>query len=209
MWNWGPTPRLVWGQVVFKSGKYSDILLTRAISCDVLCWFSIVAQQCIQKSILLLNFVPVWTKGEGQKAESTEDCGLSHSEKRQRTSSVVEADFQAADAALAFGSSGPVSSDSSPAADSRTAKQVLDSPPSDTAPASQSKPLDGPASEQEDALSSPSTPTRKPPFSRGRLRLLSFRSMEEHKPAPSIKEKYPILRHVLDFIKDQSLFHER
>ncbi|XP_066491104.1 LOW QUALITY PROTEIN: zinc finger ZZ-type and EF-hand domain-containing protein 1 [Tiliqua scincoides] len=167
-----------------------------------------LAQQCIQKSILLLNFLPVWTKAEDQNSDSTEDFRLIHGEKRQRTSSVVEADFQAADAVPSCGSPGPVCSESSPSADSRTTKQGLDSPQSDTASASRNKSLDGPASEQEDALSSPSTPTRKPPFSRGRLRLLSFRSMEEHKPAPSIKEKYPILKHVLDFIKDQALVHE-
>lgn len=178
------------------------------VCCDVFCWFSIVAQQCIQKSILLLNFLPVWTKAGGQNSDNVENFGQSHNEKRQRTSSIIEADFQAADAVPACGSPGHVTLESSPAADSRT-KQGLDSPQSDKASMLQSKPPDGPACEQEDALSSPSTPTRKPPFSRGRLRLLSFRSMEEHKPVPSIKEKYPILKYVLDFIKDQSLFHER
>ena len=57
--------------------------------------------------------------------------------------------------------------------------------------------------------SSPSAPARRPPFSRGRLRLLSFRSVEEARPAPTVKEKYPMLRDVLDFIKDQALSHER
>lgn len=56
---------------------------------------------------------------------------------------------------------------------------------------------------------SPSAPARRPPFARGRLRLLSFRSVEEARPAPTVKEKYPVLKDVLDFIKDQSLSHDR
>ncbi|OWK59854.1 Zinc finger ZZ-type and EF-hand domain-containing protein 1 [Lonchura striata] len=68
--------------------------------------------------------------------------------------------------------------------------------------------MDDPQQYQEDVSSPPSTPTRKSQLSRGRLRLLSFRSMEEPKPVPTVKEKYPVLKNILDFIKDQSLSHE-
>ncbi|XP_044274792.1 zinc finger ZZ-type and EF-hand domain-containing protein 1-like, partial [Varanus komodoensis] len=165
-----------------------------------------LAQQCIQKSLLLLNFLPARTKVEGRDLESTEESRLCHAEKCQRTSSVVEADFQASGSAAA---SSFVFPERSEAGDSESKRNQVPSPSQAELPsASQSKTLDRVPSEQEEALSSPSTPTRKPPFNRGRLRLLSFRSMEESKPVPNIKEKYPILRHVLDFIKDQTLSHE-
>uniref|UniRef100_A0A8C2EGA8 Zinc finger, ZZ-type with EF hand domain 1 n=1 Tax=Cyprinus carpio TaxID=7962 RepID=A0A8C2EGA8_CYPCA len=43
---------------------------------------------------------------------------------------------------------------------------------------------------------------RKAPFSRGRLRLLSLRSMEEPRMAPPVKERFPILKHIHSFMKD-------
>lgn len=53
---------------------------------------------------------------------------------------------------------------------------------------------------------SPSTfPRKAPSFSRGRLRLLSLRSVEEPRSAPSIKERYPLLKHIINFMKDQTL----
>ncbi|XP_054857932.1 zinc finger ZZ-type and EF-hand domain-containing protein 1 isoform X2 [Eublepharis macularius] len=164
-----------------------------------------LAQQCIQKSLLLLSFLPARTKAERHDSDSMEDFGQGHKDKRRRTSSVIEADFQAADATPACRVMDSASTEGS-RVDLR--KQEPDSPQAEKASASPSKLLDSGASEQEDVSSPPSTPTRKPPFSRGRLRLLSFRSMEEPKSMPSIKERYPILKHVLDFIKDQSLCHE-
>ncbi|XP_063002745.1 zinc finger ZZ-type and EF-hand domain-containing protein 1 isoform X1 [Elgaria multicarinata webbii] len=168
-----------------------------------------LAEQCIQKSLLLLNFLPSRTKAEGRDSDTVEEFGRCHKDKRRRTSSVVEADFQASDSAAACGISGFVFPEGSQAIDSEPKrKQAPGSPQAESVSASQNKPLERVPSEQEDGMSPPSTPTRKPPFNRGRLRLLSFRSMEESKPVPSIKEKYPILRHTLDFIKDQSLSHE-
>lgn len=52
---------------------------------------------------------------------------------------------------------------------------------------------------------SPSALHQKAPFSRARLRLLSCRSTEEPRMTPSVKERYPILKHILNFIKDQTL----
>ncbi|KAJ3588924.1 hypothetical protein NHX12_009777 [Muraenolepis orangiensis] len=45
----------------------------------------------------------------------------------------------------------------------------------------------------------------QPHFSRGRLRLLSYRSVEESRALPSVRERYPILKHLLNFMKDQAL----
>ncbi|XP_053130784.1 zinc finger ZZ-type and EF-hand domain-containing protein 1 isoform X2 [Hemicordylus capensis] len=172
-----------------------------------------LAQQCIQKSLLLLSFLPARTQAEGRGSDPAEDSGQGHKDKRPRTSSIVEADFQAADAAPVCRAAVAAAASVSPeggqagAADSRR-KPAPGSPQPETPTAPPSSPLDGAALEPEEAASPPSTPTRKPPFSRGRLRLLSFRSMEEARPLPSIKEKHPVLKHALDFIKDQSLSHE-
>lgn len=168
---------------------------------------SIVAQQCIQKSLLLLNFLPVRPKTEGLNSDHLEDPGQVLNGKRHRTSSVVEADFQASHLSPACEATGFPFPEGGQNSELKK-KQVPDSPQRELASASQNSSLEK-NSEPEETLSPPSTPTRKPPFSRGRLRLLSFRSMEESKPAPSIKEKYPILKDILDFIKNQSLSHER
>ncbi|KAJ7332014.1 hypothetical protein JRQ81_014194 [Phrynocephalus forsythii] len=57
-----------------------------------------LAQQCIQKSLLLLSFLSARTKAEGRDADNPEDLRRSHQDKRQRTSSIVKSDFQASDA---------------------------------------------------------------------------------------------------------------
>lgn len=113
-----------------------------------------------------------------------------------RTSSVVEEHFQASESPMDTGtlaaSSGGPSSD--------VPLKLL---PSGGPPATE---VSFATAEEP---SSPSAPARRPPFTRGRLRLLSFRSVEEARPVPTVKEKYPVLKDVLDFIKDQSLSHER
>ncbi|XP_073091090.1 zinc finger ZZ-type and EF-hand domain-containing protein 1 isoform X1 [Manis javanica] len=157
-----------------------------------------LAKECIQKSLLLLKFLPVGVSLKGscdRLVTGAETDHLQPLDKRQRTSSVVEEYFQASasptDAAL------PAVGDRSPSSD------VQPKLPPSGGPAASEMP-----SATAEEPSSPCTPTRRPPFTRGRLRLLSFRSMEEARPIPTVKEKYPVLKDVLDFIKDQSLSHE-
>uniref|UniRef100_A0A452QCF9 Zinc finger ZZ-type and EF-hand domain containing 1 n=1 Tax=Ursus americanus TaxID=9643 RepID=A0A452QCF9_URSAM len=141
------------------------------------------AKECIQKSLLLLRFSPVGVSSKESRdrlAGADDTDHLQPQDKRPRTSSVLEEHFQAS---VSPGEAGaPAAGDGSPGSDlsSATAEEP----------------------------SSPSAPARRPPFTRGRLRLLSFRSVEEARPAPTVKEKYPVLKDVLDFIKDQSLSHE-
>uniref|UniRef100_A0A674GFB3 Zinc finger ZZ-type and EF-hand domain containing 1 n=1 Tax=Taeniopygia guttata TaxID=59729 RepID=A0A674GFB3_TAEGU len=144
-----------------------------------------LAKLCVQKSLLLLNFLPIRAKTKDSASDSLEAQDMDDpqqyvSDQCQRQGSAVDMDFQAAPS---------VSS-------------------TEAAAACHSKPVENTVSQQEDVSSPPSTPTRKSQLSRGRLRLLSFRSMEEPKPVPTVKEKYPILKNILDFIKDQSLSHE-
>uniref|UniRef100_A0A8C6RQT6 Zinc finger, ZZ-type with EF hand domain 1 n=1 Tax=Nannospalax galili TaxID=1026970 RepID=A0A8C6RQT6_NANGA len=155
-----------------------------------------LAKECIQKSLLLLKFLPMGksSKENNDKLVPVDETDhLQPLDRRQRTSSVVEEHFQASasptEAAL------PTPGDKSPGLQSQP-KLPPSSGPSATEVSTTEEP------------SSPSTPSRRPPFTRGRLRLLSFRSMEEARPVPTVKEKYPMLKDVMDFIKDQSLSHE-
>lgn len=145
------------------------------------------ARHCAQKSLLLLRFLPVGVSpraGPWELSAGPDEVVLQPQGHRHRGSSVGEEHFQA---------SGP------------------ESPwqQAETSPAPSGMPLERSVSQQEDIASPPSTPTRKPALGRGRLRLLSFRSVEEARLAPTVTEKYPLLKDVMDFIKDQALSHER
>lgn len=169
----------------------------------------------MQKSLLLLNFLPVRVKTKGSTSDSLEaqDGDNVHqyiNDRNQRKSSVVETDFQAAHSSSSSGVTRSVSVEGEQTTQSDTKiKQISDPLQTEEVSAFHSKPSENTALQQEDVPSPPSTPTRKSQFSRGRLRLLSFRSMEEPRAVPTLKEKYPILKSILDFIKDQSLSHER
>ncbi|XP_032901823.1 zinc finger ZZ-type and EF-hand domain-containing protein 1 isoform X3 [Amblyraja radiata] len=56
-------------------------------------------------------------------------------------------------------------------------------------------------------LHSPFSPKPKGSFNKGRLRLLSLKSMEEFKIVP-IQDKYPILKSILEFMKDTNISSE-
>ncbi|GCC35998.1 hypothetical protein chiPu_0014488 [Chiloscyllium punctatum] len=56
-------------------------------------------------------------------------------------------------------------------------------------------------------LPSPFSSKAKPAFGKGRLRLLSLRSMEEFKMV-LVQDKYPILKNILDFMKDSNISSE-
>lgn len=177
--------------------------------------FCVAAKLCMQKSLLLLNFSPVRAKTKDSASDSLEDQDTDDiqqyaSEKCQRKGSVVDMDFQAAHTLSSSGGGPrPGSKEGSQVTHSDTKiKRVPDPLQAEEASACHSKPVESTVS-QQDVSSPPSTPTRKSQFSRGRLRLLSFRSMEEPRAVPTVKEKYPILKNILDFIKDQSLSHER
>lgn len=169
----------------------------------------------MQKSLLLLNFLPVRAKtkdsaSDSLEAQNIDDIQQYVSDKCQRKGSVVDADFQAAHSLSSNGVTHSVSKEGGQMIKTdRKIKQVPDPLQTEEASAFHSKPVENTVSQQEDISSPPSTPTRKSQFSRGRLRLLSFRSMEEPRAVPTVKEKYPVLKNILDFIKDQSLSHER
>lgn len=56
---------------------------------------------------------------------------------------------------------------------------------------------------------SPLAFSRRAAFSRGRLRLLSLRSLEETRATPAVKERFPILKHIFNFMKDTAVCETR
>ncbi|NXY62540.1 ZZEF1 protein, partial [Callaeas wilsoni] len=173
-----------------------------------------LAKLCVQKSLLLLNFLPVRAKTKDSASDSLEAQDMDDpqqyvSEKCQRQGSAVGMDFQAAQSVSSGAGAHPASREGGPTSQpDLKVKQIPDLHQAEAASALHSKPVENTVSQQEDVSSPPSTPTRKSQLGRGRLRLLSFRSMEEPRAVPTVKEKYPILKNILDFIKDQSLSHE-
>ncbi|KAM4797044.1 zinc finger ZZ-type and EF-hand domain-containing protein 1 [Rhinophrynus dorsalis] len=161
-----------------------------------------LAKHCIEKSLLLLKFVPAVSRLSVESCQSKEDNSQCHSREIQRKSSIVESDFQAA-------SGSPES-----AHPAIVGKFQVHDPGSQKMPESEQFRYETPTvqtkypEKAEETSSPPPTPTRKAPLSRVRLRLLSFRSMEEAKVVPTVKEKYPILRNILDFVKDPAISHE-
>lgn len=150
------------------------------------CIFSL-ADACIEKSLLLLRFPPC-----GPSCHDTDNSKAAEgsSAPLPGSNSISEGDFQAS------------SSVGSPSVVNRERAQS-------SSTGDQSK-LDNKDSEEnlctqpgEPAL--PSVPTHKTPFSRSRLRLLSCRSIEEPGMASSVKDRYPMIKHILNFIRDQGV----
>ncbi|XP_036975972.1 zinc finger ZZ-type and EF-hand domain-containing protein 1 isoform X2 [Acanthopagrus latus] len=160
-----------------------------------------LADMCIEKSLLLFRFAPCGVPC--QDSDSTKAAEGS-SAPLLRSSSISEGDFQP--------SSSPVPQ-SSGAEEGGEAKAGQNQPPGAQAQNSSSCVHSRPGhrgsteslSSQSGEPASPSAFPRKAPFSRARLRLLSCRSIEEPRMTPSVKDRYPILKHILNFIRDQAL----
>ncbi|XP_077596261.1 zinc finger ZZ-type and EF-hand domain-containing protein 1 [Stigmatopora nigra] len=148
-----------------------------------------LAEMCIEKCLLLFRFSPSGTPCSdtpfSKATEGSEAPGL-----------VSEDDFQASSGLLpptlaSTEETKPVQSHSS---------NVLN--PSCTQCKSETNSR---GSTESLSSLSPSALTHKAPFARARLRLLSCRSMEEPRGTPSIKDRFPLLKHILNFIKDNAL----
>lgn len=153
-------------------------------SCNVF-----AADTCIEKSLLLFRFSPC--RVPCQNSDSSKKTGGS-SGPLLRSSSISEGDFQASSSLASITAEG-----TQPAA---VQDQSL-SAHSKSGHKSSSESL----SSQTAEPASPSTFPRKAPFSRSRLRLLSCRSIEEPLMTSSIKDRYPMIKHILNFIRDQAL----
>ncbi|XP_036379295.1 zinc finger ZZ-type and EF-hand domain-containing protein 1 isoform X2 [Megalops cyprinoides] len=172
-----------------------------------------LADTCILKSLLLFRFSPSPIGAQRQDSEAARAPGGGAAHPLLRSVSISEGDFQASP------SSGPQASGAEASSDA-PAPTPEESHPSRIQPQSSSASDPGSASglaaspqrgsteslvSQPGDPSSPSALVRKAPFSKGRLRLLSFRSMEEPRLTVSIKDRFPILKHILSFMKDQAI----
>ncbi|XP_062414058.1 zinc finger ZZ-type and EF-hand domain-containing protein 1 isoform X3 [Pungitius pungitius] len=160
-----------------------------------------LAEMCIEKSLLLFRFTNCgepWQDSDSFKAAEGSNAPL------PRSSSISEADFQAS---AAVGKQTVVSGEGEDArVGASQPSAALGQNSSSCGQSSQA--LIGSTESVSSHSGDPSSPSPFPriaPFSRARLRLLSCRSIEEPQMTPTIKDRYPILKHILNFIKDQAL----
>lgn len=158
------------------------------------------AEMCIKKSLLLFRFGPCGVTC--QDSDSFKATGGS-SDLLLRSSSISEGDFQAS-SSLAPQNAGSEEGSEARSGENKSGAQVQHS-------SSCGHNKQGHTGSTETLSSHPGEPAspsglpRKPPFSRARLRLLSCRSIEEPRMTPPVKDRYPMLKHILNFIRDQAL----
>lgn len=149
---------------------------------------------CIEKSLLLLRFPPCGQPSRDSdkpKAAEGSSAPLPHS------NSISDGDFQASPS---VGSPSVVKreKDQSPGAQAQNSSAGDQSMPDNKGSGEN-------LSTQPGQPALPSVIPHKTPFSRSRLRLLSCRSIEEPSMTSSVKDRYPIVKHILNFIRDQGV----
>ncbi|KAM9728084.1 zinc finger ZZ-type and EF-hand domain-containing protein 1 [Menidia menidia] len=160
-----------------------------------------LAEMCIEKSLLLFRFAPCGKTCQGSDPSKAAEGSFVP---LLRSSSISEGDFQAS-SSLGPPTEGPQeSSDAGTKPSQSSSTQIPSSSSCDHSKRGHEGSTES-LSSQPAEPASPSTFTRKAPFSRSRLRLLSCRSIEEPRMTSSVKECYPILKHIINFIKDQAL----
>ncbi|XP_015252043.1 PREDICTED: zinc finger ZZ-type and EF-hand domain-containing protein 1-like isoform X1 [Cyprinodon variegatus] len=148
-----------------------------------------LAEMCIEKSLLLFRFAPCGRSCQGGEPSKAPEGSVSP---LLRSKSVSEGDFQPS---TSLGPQPGLPDD---------ARQGQSQPNPENHRGGHGELSEGLLSQPKEPAS-PSTFPRKAPFSRSRLRLLSCRSLEDSNIVPSVKERYPILKHILNFMKDQAL----
>lgn len=153
-----------------------------------------LADMCIEKSLLLFRFPPCGVPSQ--------ESAVGRVDPLLRSSSISEGDFQASP------SHEPQTQGNEEGTEAKEEQNQPSSFQTQTSCGSSKRGHKGSTeslSSQPGEPTSPSTFSRKAPFTRARLRLLSCRSIEEPRMTPSVKDRYPILKHILNFIKDQAL----
>ncbi|XP_062261903.1 zinc finger ZZ-type and EF-hand domain-containing protein 1 isoform X1 [Platichthys flesus] len=160
-----------------------------------------LADTCIEKSLLLFRFPPCEVTCQYNDCVKAAEGGNAP---LLRSSSISEADFQPSSSPV------PQTAGAEEGGEAKVGQSNSSGAPAQN-PTSGGQSRRGHIGSSESLSSqtgepaSPSAVPRKPLFSRARLRLLSCRSVEEPRMIPSIKDRYPILKHILNFIRDQSL----
>uniref|UniRef100_A0AAY5EHD3 Zinc finger, ZZ-type with EF hand domain 1 n=1 Tax=Electrophorus electricus TaxID=8005 RepID=A0AAY5EHD3_ELEEL len=133
-----------------------------------------LAEMCISKSLLLFRFTPAGiTSAPPPSPKPAEGAGP-----LLRSVSVSEGDFH------------PCPSPTTSQAPAGPGSEAGLRGSTESIPSQPGEPL------------SPQASSRRAPFTRGRLRLLSHRSVEENRAAPPVKERHPLLKHIHCFMKD-------
>ncbi|KAM3601090.1 uncharacterized protein V6R79_007539 [Siganus canaliculatus] len=160
-----------------------------------------LADTCIEKSLLLFRFT---SRGVPSQDSDSSKAVEGSSAPLLRSSSISEGDFQASSSA------GSQAVPSEEGGEVRTGQSQPSTAQAQNASScghnlpGRKGSTDSVSSQSGDSTS-PSAIPRKAPFSRARLRLLSCRSIEEPRMTPSVKDRFPILKHILNFIRDQAL----
>nr|XP_019941221.1 PREDICTED: zinc finger ZZ-type and EF-hand domain-containing protein 1 isoform X3 [Paralichthys olivaceus] len=160
-----------------------------------------LAEICIEKSLLLFRFAPCGvTCQDIDSVKAAEGSSVPF----LRSSSISEGDFQPSSSPVPQ-TAGAEEGGEAKIERSNSSGAQAQNPTSCGHSRQGHRGSSESLSSQTGEPASPSTIPRKPLFSRARLRLLSCRSIEEPRMIPSIKDRYPILKHILNFIRDQSL----
>ncbi|XP_076867897.1 LOW QUALITY PROTEIN: zinc finger ZZ-type and EF-hand domain-containing protein 1 [Brachyhypopomus gauderio] len=163
-----------------------------------------LAEICISKSLLLFRFTPAASPPTPSPKPAESAVPL------LRSISISESDFRACPSPTTSHSSAvPETAASSSPADAHPLRvQTQDSCASDPGSSAGAQGLRGSSESlhsQPGEPLSPQTSSRRAPFARGRLRLLSHRSVEESRVVPPIKERHPLLKHIFCFMKDMGI----
>uniref|UniRef100_A0A7N8X3D4 Zinc finger, ZZ-type with EF hand domain 1 n=1 Tax=Mastacembelus armatus TaxID=205130 RepID=A0A7N8X3D4_9TELE len=160
-----------------------------------------LAEMCIEKSLLLFRFAPC-----GVTCQDSDSFKVAEGSSAVllRSSSISEGDFQDSSSTGSLNAGSEESSEARGGQSKSSGAQVQS-----TSSCGHSRRVHRDSTEsvssQPGEPASPSAFPRKAPFSRAHLRLLSCRSIEEPRMIPSVKDCYPILKHILNFIRDQAL----
>ncbi|XP_035382867.1 zinc finger ZZ-type and EF-hand domain-containing protein 1 isoform X1 [Electrophorus electricus] len=164
-----------------------------------------LAEMCISKSLLLFRFTPAGiTSAPPPSPKPAEGAGP-----LLRSVSVSEGDFHPCPSPTTSqapaGPGSEAAAMASPVEAHPVRLQTQDSSASDPGASAGAQGLRGSTESipsQPGEPLSPQASSRRAPFTRGRLRLLSHRSVEENRAAPPVKERHPLLKHIHCFMKD-------
>uniref|UniRef100_A0A672LP28 Zinc finger ZZ-type and EF-hand domain containing 1 n=1 Tax=Sinocyclocheilus grahami TaxID=75366 RepID=A0A672LP28_SINGR len=164
-----------------------------------------LAEICISRSLFLFRFSPSGGTSALLEQEPSRPEDGACAAPLLRSVSTSEGDFQPSPSVPSISQNPEAAEAATPPGASQ--RDQMFSAPVEAGPSSSisSQGATGSSESLQSQTGEPLSPLvfpRKAPFSRGRLRLLSLRSMEEPRMAPPVKERFLILKHILSFMKD-------
>lgn len=198
---------------------FNFLSLSHSLSCapSLFYFFLSPAEICINKSLLLFRFSPSGgAPVPHPDTESPKQTESINAAPLLRSVSISEGDFQPCPSPsttqTSTGTEAVASAGSSHALRVQTQVSSASDPGASSSASTSAQGSRGSTESLHSQSGEPASPlafSRKVPFSRGRLRLLSYRSVEETRTAPSVKERFPVLKHILSFMKDMVINETR